>query len=84
MEDLIVQFARLWGQQEVLVVNCKDEQISKMLKSYDSIELRNLLQQWSDEFMFDSNENTDTVEFFEEKIEEMYSNHCKQEKDERS
>ena len=79
MEDLIVQFARLWGQQEVLVINSKDEEISKMLKSYDSIELRNLLQQWSDEFMFDSNENTDTVEFFEEKIEEMYSNqYCKQ------
>ena len=78
MEDLIVQFARLWGQQEVLIINSKDEEISKMLKSYDSIELRNLLQQWSDEFMFDSNENTDTVEFFEEKIEEMYSNRCKQ------
>ena len=71
MSDVIIQFARLWGQREVLIVNAKDEEISDMLKSYDSIELRNLLQQWSEEFLYDG-EYEDTVDFFEQKIEEMY------------
>ena len=72
MDDVIIQFARLWGQREVLVANAKDEKIADMLKSYDSIELRNLLQQWSEEYLFDG-EYDDTVDFFEQKIEEMYA-----------
>lgn len=70
MDDLIIQFARLWGQREVLILNADDEKLADILKSYDSIELRNFMQQWADEFLYDEN-NEDTVDFFEKKIEEM-------------
>ncbi len=72
MDDLIVQFARLWGQYETLNLTDKDREIADMLKSYDSIELRDLLQQWADEF-YSNSKYEDTVEFFEQKVEEMYS-----------
>ena len=71
MNDLIVQFARLWGLQEAHRWNAKDEEISDMLKGYDSMELRHLLQQWAEEYCRTDAE--DTVEFFERKIEEMYA-----------
>ena len=70
MNDLIIQFARLWGLQEAYRWNAKEEEISDMLKGYDSMELEHLLQQWAEEY---NNANAeDTVEFFERKIEEMY------------
>lgn len=71
MDDLIIQFSRLWGQHETLTVTAKDEKISDILKGYDSIELRDLLLQWADEF-YSNGEYEDTVEFFEHKVEEMY------------
>lgn len=73
MNDLIIQFARLWGQKEILVLGFtkEEEKIAEELKSYDSIEMRNLLQQWADEFLYDNEDYEDTVEFFEEKINKM-------------
>lgn len=70
MKDLTIQFARLWGQREALVINAKDEEIADMLKAYDSEELQQLLQTWADEFIAENAE--DTVEFFEKKIEALY------------
>ena len=70
MDDLIIQFARLWGQREVFILDANDEKLADTLKSYDSIELRNLIQQWAEEFLYDE-DNADTVDFFEKKIEEM-------------
>ena len=70
MDDLMIQFARLWGQREVLILNSDDEIIANILKSYDSEELLQLLKKWADEFV-DNNESDDTVDFFERKIEGM-------------
>ncbi len=70
MSDLIIQFARLWGLQEAYRDSTKEEEISDMLKGYDSIELSNLLYNWVEEY--DSTNANDTVDFFEQKIEEMY------------
>jgi hypothetical protein len=70
MSDLIIQFARLWGLQEAYRWSTKEEEISDMLKGYDSMELSNLLYNWAEEY--DSTNANDTVDFFEQKIEEMY------------
>ena len=70
MDDLMIQFARLWGQREVLILNSDDEIIANILKSYDSEELLQLLKKWADEFV-DNNESDDTVDFFERKLEGM-------------
>ena len=76
MDDLIVQFARLWGQRETFAFNEKEEKIAEMLKGYDSEELLQLLQAWAEEYA-SLPENShwltvDTVDFFERKIEEMF------------
>lgn len=71
MNDLVVQFARLWGQREAWCYNLKDEEVADMLKAYDSEELQQLLQTWVDEYLTDENAE-DSVDFFEKKIGEMY------------
>ncbi len=71
MQDIIIQFARLWGQREVLILNEKDERMADMLKSYDSEDLQQLLQLWADEFTNGSED--DTVDFFERKLDELYN-----------
>lgn len=70
MNDLVVQFARLWGQYEGCRYTAKDEEVSDMLTAYDSLELYGLLYDWAEEYCLTDAE--DTVDFFEEKIEEMY------------
>lgn len=72
--DVVVQFARLWGQKEALVVNAKDKEIADMLKGYDSEEMVKLLIFWDEEYS--GNLVEDTCEFFERKIEEMYQTEC--------
>lgn len=69
MNDLVVQFARLWGQYEGCRYTAKDEDVSDMLKAYDSLELYGMLYDWAEEYCFIDAE--DTVDFFEKKIEEM-------------
>lgn len=71
MNDLIVQFARLWGQHEAWCYNAKDEEVADILRAYDSEELQHLLQIWVNEYFNDENAE-DSVEFFEQKIKEMY------------
>ena len=67
--DIIVQFARLWGQLEATVYTIEDEGTSDLLKSYDSKEMLNLLKEWSDEFI--KSDIEDTCEFFYNKIKEL-------------
>ena len=69
MNDVIVQFARLWGQTEMWRVSAMDEDISDELKGYDSEELLNLLTDWAEEFM--AGDYDDTVGFFESKVEKL-------------
>ena len=71
MNDIIVQFARLWGQHEALVLSAKDEDVSDELKGYDSEELLSLLTAWAEEFL--SIDADDTVEFFEKKVDMLMS-----------
>jgi hypothetical protein len=70
MNDLMIQFARLWGQYEAYRYSAKDEEISDMLKGYNSLELLGIVHDWAEEYCLTDAE--DTVEFFEQKIEEMY------------
>ncbi len=67
--DIIVQFARLWGQLEATVYTVEDEDTSDLLKSYDSEEMLNLLKNWSDEFI--KSDTEDTCDFFYTKIKEL-------------
>ena len=69
MNDVIIQFARLWGQTEVWRVSVKDEDISDELKGYDSEEMLALLTKWAEEFM--AGDEEDTVVFFERKVAEL-------------
>ena len=67
--DIIIQFARLWGQKEATVLTARDEDISDALKSYDSEEMTSLLEDWAEEYLVS---DTDYVcDFFKGKIEEM-------------
>ncbi len=69
MNDIIVQFARLWGQKESYRQNSKDEKVSDVLKEYDSQEMLSLLTKWADEYSVSDIE--DTVDFFETKLKEI-------------
>ncbi len=71
MNDLIVQFARLWGQYEAYVQNAEDEEISDTLKSYDSEEMLKVISKWADEY--EKSDEDDTVDFFEKKLKELVS-----------
>ena len=75
MNETIVEFARLWGQKEVLTVpfTTEDERISNVLKEYDSDDFLKVLMQWADEFLSLSESNTeqDLVEFFEQKVKTL-------------
>ena len=71
MDDLMIQFARLWGQREATLNSSKDEDISYMLKGFDSVDMEIELRKWKDEFL-SLEDVEDTVEFFEKKIEELY------------
>lgn len=68
MDDLVVQFSRLWGRKET-AANPSDKKAAETLWKYDSLEMRDFIQQWAEEF---PNSNFDDPEyFFEAKIEEL-------------
>ncbi len=67
MNDVVVQFARLWGQKEATAISAKDEDISDTLTEYDSEELLKILTEWASEYL--NGDYDDTDDFFEEKME---------------
>ncbi len=67
MNDIIVQFARLWGQLEATVLTAEDEDTSDMLKAYDSEEMLKVISEWAEEFA--ASDEEDTCDFFYSKIE---------------
>lgn len=73
MNDLIVQFARLWGQNEILPLcfTKEDEEKANILKSYDSEELKVILSEWAKEYLEDD-DYFDIVDFFEMKLDKLY------------
>jgi hypothetical protein len=68
MNDIIAQFARLWGQHEAYMQSAKDIVLSEKLKSFDSEEMLHVITGWADEYM--KSDIEDSVEFFEKKLEE--------------
>ena len=77
MNDVIVQFARLWGMAETLNLlfdytpnlTEKDRKISRKTKAYDSMELLALLTKWAKEYEVSDEE--DTCDFFYRKLDEL-------------
>ena len=69
MNDIIVTFARLWGQQEAYYSTPEEQKISDELKSWDSQECLELLTKWAKEYMASPEE--DTCEFFARKVAEL-------------
>lgn len=73
MNDVVVAFARLWGQNEVLVApwDNYDERVADELKTWDSQECLELLTKWAEEYLLPGQPIEDTVEFFDKKIREL-------------
>lgn len=69
MNDIIVQFARLWGQLEATTISAADEDVSDALKGYDSEELLVLLKGWSEEYM--TSDIEDSCDFFYSKVKKL-------------
>ena len=70
MNDIIVQFAVLWGQFiGSAVLSSKEMRLAEEMKAYDSEELLDIFTGWAQEFG-KSNEE-DTVDFFNEKFAEL-------------
>ena len=67
----IIMFARLWGQYEALCFTGlpQDNEISDVLKSYDSEEVLDLLTCWVEEFQ--KTEDEDLCDFFDRKVKEL-------------
>lgn len=66
MNDVIVQFAILWG--EYIGAACSPEELecAEEMKQYDSEELLNLFSAWASEYL--AGDEEDTVVFFEKKL----------------
>ena len=73
MNDVVVAFARLWGQKEVLAApwDDYDERVTEELKSWDSQECLELLSKWAEEYLLPGQPIDDTVEFFDMKVREL-------------
>ena len=69
MNDLIIQFARLWGQLEAAPITGNDEEIRRILTEYDSEDMLSMISRWADEFM--KSDEDDTCDFFYSKVEEL-------------
>ena len=69
MNDIIVQFAMLWGVTIGSALSSKEREIAEEMKTYDSEELLQILSGWAEEYAFANAE--DTVEFFETKLTDL-------------
>ena len=72
LNDVVVQFAMLWGQTIGSAVFGAEVEVAEDMKQYDSEELLKLLSLWAEEYF--AGDNEDTVEFFETKLDELYPN----------
>ena len=78
MNDVIVQFAILWGAKMASPWSREECEISEEMKQYDSEELLKIFSEWAEEYS--ESEAEDTVEFFEEKLAELLRNSKHQQK----
>lgn len=66
MNDIIVQFAMLWGQTIGSAITPEEIAKAKEMKQYDSEELLKLLSGWAEEYL--NGDFDDTVDFFNNKV----------------
>lgn len=69
MNDIIVQFAVLWGINIGSPISSKEQEIANEMKTYDSEELLSILSGWAEEYL--ASDVEDTVEFFEKKLTDL-------------
>ena len=73
MNNLIIQFAILWGEFiGGTVLSSKEMQLAEEMKQYDTEELADIFSDWAKEFLEnDYITDSDSVEFFGEKLCEL-------------
>ena len=69
MNDVIVQFAYLLGMTVGSARCAKEKAVAEKMADYNSEELLEILSGWAEAYF--EGEETDTVSFFEEKIEDL-------------
>ena len=79
MNDVIVQFAVLWGQTIGSALSVKEIMLANEMKEYDSEELTQLLSVWATEYR--NSDEEDTVEFFQQKLDSLAASFCTKETD---
>lgn len=65
--DLVVQFAILWGMDIGSASSSKEVEIANEMKKWNSDELYRLFSEWKDEYL-SQDEIEDSVEFFRSKV----------------
>ena len=65
--DLVVQFATLWGMDIGSASSSKEVEIANEMKQWNSDELYRLFSEWKDEYL-SQDEIEDSVEFFRSKV----------------
>lgn len=69
MNDIIVQFAILWGIEIGSALSSKEQEVATEMKQYDSHEVLTILTGWAEEYVELNAE--DTVEFFNTKLTDL-------------
>lgn len=64
--EIMIQFARLWGQLEASVATNESRQIAEKLKEFNSEEMMEVLSEWTTDYLWGGTE--DTVAFFYEEL----------------
>lgn len=69
MNDIIVQFAVLWGIEIGSPLSSKEREVAEEMKAYDSLELMLIFTGWAEEYL--ASDVEDTVEFFQAKLTDL-------------
>jgi hypothetical protein len=69
MNDLIVQFAILWGEKIASPWSNKETEVAEEMKQYSSEELLPIFSGWAEDY--NMSDESDTVIFFEEKLTDL-------------
>lgn len=64
--EIMIQFARLWGQLEASVSTDESRQIAEKLKGFNSEEMMSVLSAWKTDYL--CGETQDTAAFFYEEL----------------
>ena len=69
MNDIVVQYAVLWGMKIGSAIGLKERGIAEEMKAYDSMELLEIFTGWAEEYF--NSDVEDSVEFFEMKLVDL-------------